>query len=765
MTEPTVSDGPTRARRPFPPALAFAVAAVGLWLAGLLVGYEPVGGDPDRIFRPIKAELARALRAGRLPYWSDRMGLGVPLVAESHVGAFYPPNWPLYGLLDVSTAYRLSMWLHHLALAAATFAYARRVGDGPAGAALAALAFPFCGFLTVHSSHEWAYQTLPFLPLALLAADLYAATGRLRWLAALAVAWGVQVTLGHFQVQMWTGGLAILTGGWRVVADGRPWRRLAGLGLGLAWGAAVASAQLAPSWELSELVGQTRRSFAELAYYSYPPSHWAEAAVPGLFRRLRGGPEAPYWFTQETTGFEACFFVGTVPLILAFVGLVGGGRGLTPWRLVVPASLALATMPRWWPQGYAAVLQVPGLGYFRCPARYTAVASFGLLLLAGRGLDRAVSRRRFRIGLTLAVAFGLAAIAWAAAYPTIRPGFRRCLDDGALAGRLALALATWGLGLAAVVRARGAGGPRAWAPVVLTTLEMGAFYHLAGTTRWGWSVPLPSSSPVLTRLAGETGVGRVGGVLDNLPVRAGLATGSFYSGFPMPPPQPLLKGVQERRAAGDPSAARWLRRYGVTHVVWDGPAGDGLGEVVYRGPDPALDVLAYRSAGLPERRPWRAVRLPDVFPEARVALRAVRAPDRATLLGALSRADSIDEAWFLPGDAPAPARSPRATAARVGRWDAGDLSGEVEHDGACDLILTRASYPGWEASVDGGPGRPVGRADGGLVAVRVDGSGTSRVSLRYRPTHAALARVVSAAALAAALAALARRPKSAAAGD
>ena len=74
------------------------------------------------MYRPIKEELARALRAGEIPFWVDRFGVGVPLVAESHMAAFYPPNWLLYRVLPVSSAYRLSMWLHYVALAAVTYA-------------------------------------------------------------------------------------------------------------------------------------------------------------------------------------------------------------------------------------------------------------------------------------------------------------------------------------------------------------------------------------------------------------------------------------------------------------------------------------------------------------------------------------------------------------------------------------------------------------------------------------------------------------------
>src|SRR5262249_39307447 len=134
-----------------------ACLAVGLMMGGLLVGYEPVGGDPDRMYRPIKAELASSLRQGALPFWSGKLRVGVPRVAESHAAAFSPPNWFLYRVFSVWGAYRLSMWLHYVALAAAVFAYARQMGGTPWGAAISAVAFTFCGFQTIHASHECFY--------------------------------------------------------------------------------------------------------------------------------------------------------------------------------------------------------------------------------------------------------------------------------------------------------------------------------------------------------------------------------------------------------------------------------------------------------------------------------------------------------------------------------------------------------------------------------------------------------------------------------
>ena len=41
--------------------------------------------------------------------------------------------------------------------------------------------------------------------------------------------WGVQLTVGHFQIQMWTAGLVLLTGLWRILIEGQPKARAAGV--------------------------------------------------------------------------------------------------------------------------------------------------------------------------------------------------------------------------------------------------------------------------------------------------------------------------------------------------------------------------------------------------------------------------------------------------------------------------------------------------------------------------------------------------------
>jgi hypothetical protein len=699
-------------------------------MGGLLLGFEPVGGDPDRLYRPLKEELTRFLTHGRLPLWSDRFGLGIPLLAESHVAGFYPANWLIYFALGISTAYRIAMWLHYVLLTATTYAYARFLRISPGGSAIAALAFTFCGFQAIHSTHEPFYHALPYLCLAVLLAEWYVSTGRLLGITLLGIAWGAQLTLGHFQFQLWTAFLVLLLGTWRAVFDDRPWRRVFGLVLALGWGAALAAVQIVSSWELARFVGFTHRSFSELAFFAFPPAHWAELAIPGLLRGIPGGPEAPYWYERGTSGYEACFYIGTIPLLLSFVASGGDRRDgrLAPWLLIIAVSTTLAVLPGIWPAAYAVVLEVPGLGWFRAPGRYLVLSSLGLCLAAGAGLDQAAQPGSIRRGMVIAWAFAIAATAWAI-YWSLRPDHRTVLGGVRFAFGIGSAALSWVVSTMLLVAWRRGRVP-ARLLLLATTAELGWLYYTS-TTVWGWGVDLPSQSAVLRSLAAEPVPGLVAGLVHNLPVRAGAAPIFPYTGLAAPPPHRELEVATRRDEAFSATGLARLLRYGVTHGIWDGPVDERKVNTVLECDDAVLDQLVYKPPGAPSHAHWRLVRYQKPFPPARGAIRVRLAPDEAHLLSGVTFDNDIRAVWYRAGDQPPNSAGPAATAAEVTAWDG--QTAVVEHDGSCDLVINRTYYPGWVARVNEGPERPVTRAEIGVQAVRLQGRGPSHVRFEYRP--------------------------------
>jgi hypothetical protein len=747
QTHPEWPEKMSRFLRSLSPLL-LALALVGTVLGGLLVGYEPVGGDPDRLYRPLKSELARALAEGRLPFWSSRFGVGVPLVAESHVAAFYPPNLLLYGLIDLSVAYRLSMWLHYVALVGTTYLYTRGLGLSKWGSALAGVAFALCGFQAIHSSHEPFYCVMPYLPLALWITERYLGNGRIVWLAFLALCLGAQWSLGHFQIQTWTGGLVILTALWRAILDRRARGRALGVIAATAWGATLAAVQLGLSWQLAGAVRQTGRSASDLTYYSYPPSHWFELVLPRLVRELRLGPEDPYWFGQQTWGYEAALYVGTIPVILAFIGLCGRptSRSAGLWRLLVPASFAIATMPRWWPQGYLQLISLPGVGYFRAPARYTLLTSLGLAVLAGEGFGEAVSKRRFRLGLSASLVFACCAAVVAFLW-TGRRDVRLVSVLGGMTDGFVWAGLAWFIALIAVLAWRLQKLP-SWAPMLVLGIELGILFY-ASTTQWGWAIVLPPQSPVLTEFVGRSPTGLVGGETENLPVRVGLGTAFPYLGFAHADANKTLVGAQLRLVRGDATASldslrlpglkRLLKRCRVRYLVGSRRSILGLGDELGRWRDSALDSMIYRGPTEAANRIWLIVQLEEPFPEARVARRARTIGSQENLIERLYQSDDLDVAWFLSEDH-VPARADARTA-RLVSWDG--TAATVEHEDACDLVIARTFDAGWLARVDEQPEQPVLSADGGFLAVRLPGSGTNRVRLRYAPPRLAVYAAIS----------------------
>jgi hypothetical protein len=708
--------------------LVLALVAVALTMSGLLVGYQPVSGDPDCLYRPIKAELASALISGTLPFWSDHFGLGVPLVAESHAAAFYPLNWISYRVLSVSSAYRLGMWLHYLALVVAMYGYARVLRLGPWGSGLAAVALSLCGFQMSHSCHEPFYHLLPYLPISLLLAERFLAEGQLVLLALLALALGAQFTLGHFQIQAWTAGLVILTGLWRSAFDKKSWLRAGGLMIAVGWAFAVASVQLLLTRDLIR-ASNFDRSIEFLTLFSFPPSHFAQAALPGLFSAFDNGTKSHYWATQRTSADEACLYIGTIPLILACCGLLARrDKALALWKWLIVVGLALSSMDYWWPEGLRLLLRLPVLGHFRAPGRYTLLTSIGLCLLAGRGFDHALSRKRFWSGYGLAIVVGVTAIGWGA-YWSSQHGVVEYLSPERAARFLLVGGVVWTVSLGVVCLWRLKKLPD-WVPLILTACELGYLYH-HGTTPWGWPIPFPETSAVFQTLRAEKGVELVAGDLQDLPIRAGLTAAYPNLGIVAPPPNYLLEQYRDPSTKAD----CWLRsqRWGVTHGVYEGPLPFRPSEVLYLGTDATLDAIL---TGKPETRYprlWRVERYADTFPAIRCATKEHVVENWYKLYPELSKRLDPGEVLRLAEDkppGPEPA-GPRGTNAHVLHWEG--VTGEVEHDGWFDLVIRRTYVPGWTASLNQGPEIPVSRVEGGLQSFRIPGSGVTRIQMRYRP--------------------------------
>ena len=278
-------------------------------------------------------------------------------------------------------------------------------------------------------------------------------------------------------------------------------------------------------------------------------------------------------------------------------------------------------------------------------------------------------------------------------------------------------------------------------PFLATALELTLLFH-HGTTPSGWPVLLPDDSPALRPVAARPGAGLVAGELQDVPVRVGLTTAYPNIGDLRPAAQLSARGI-------DPADER-------TRVLRPGSTVRGDARDL-RGAEPSSSGARSSTSALtpPSMHPARqgghrgaedlASRgVPSTSPPARSRTGPASCPVGPGSTGEISKPLDPDEVVFLESDAP-PAPPVRRRAARLIRWDG--RSGEVEHDGTCDLILRRTYAPGWQARIDDGPEFAVIPADGGLQSIRLPGAGLTRVSVRYRPPLLNIGVSVSLAAL------------------
>src|SRR4029077_21121303 len=126
-------------------ALFFLVVAVVYYFPLTVQGRVLASFDTQVYFYPNAAYLASRLRSGQVPLWDPYLFAGVPFLANSQVGALYPPHW-LFVLGPVSSIYSLLVVGHVWFVAIGTYLLGRsslRLGRN--GATFAALGLAFGG--------------------------------------------------------------------------------------------------------------------------------------------------------------------------------------------------------------------------------------------------------------------------------------------------------------------------------------------------------------------------------------------------------------------------------------------------------------------------------------------------------------------------------------------------------------------------------------------------------------------------------------------
>jgi hypothetical protein len=356
---------------------------------------RPIGNDLTFVFLPHHLSISRVISSfGHLPFWDARGFGGRPLVGNPQAGAFYPPvslAWfgppSTLGWLTVGHLVWGGLGVCVLMRSFAQGRWAATVAGGVYLASPYLLAHTFEG----HYPHVWAAAWYPWAFWAFGQARLNGWRGRL----ALPVILALAFLAGHPQewlllvlaLSVW--GVADVVSEWHAHGTGRAASRLGAWGAAAALSLGLVAIELAPQlavrpWLLRDHDAMGRTSI---------PRRYHLEALNGfqlLSPTALGGP-ADYF--GHDNYWETLLSIGLVPLLLATLAVIRH-----PDRKLVRGWLVLLALAVWFACGralflYAAAYHVvPGMSWFRVPARTLFLANLGGAVLAGLGVETLATR-------------------------------------------------------------------------------------------------------------------------------------------------------------------------------------------------------------------------------------------------------------------------------------------------------------------------------------------------------------------------------------
>lgn len=736
------------------------------------------------------------ITAGHFPWWNPYLFGGVPFAAHPAGSAlFYPPNW-LFALRRGIAAMELSGIAHLYLAGMGTYILGRSLRLSPLAAAAATLAMVFGQSAMTYfwSGALNMLMTLTWMPWVFWCVWRIsrAPNGRTISLGGLIV--GLLVLAGNLQLCY-----EILLGAavyalyllWKEV---QPWarRRVAASWLGmLLLGFGLSAIQLALTLEL---VGQTVRgkglSYLTRAAEPLHPYYLPTLFIPDLWD---GATVDIDQIASLLNGTECAWYIGFLPAVMALAAAWVGRRdtAIRFWSFLTALFVTLA-MGYWTPIHWVAYKLLPFFSSFRVPGRHLVVASLGLCMLFGYGVDMLLARRipirrlLKAVALFASVLFLVSALGSLGRDPLVShlvvfskgilssPRITAMARErGAdTAARLGIIPALYDNAVRALAKSTGWGAAAAGAIGLLALSERLYSGRLRVVLAWTLLLGLPLADLLMHLFfvnTQQTEAYRSPAELDAVrkdaasypgPYRL-LIMGREKEDVPVPFQNKDGLGLEERLDlangydplelgiyrdfAGiltgnpDPRSAIWLKWGELKRL--DLLALFNVRYVVYRKAQPAL-----------ERSGWAAVhtgnddvhiyRNPDTLPRAYTASTVELVKDPARALSRIQgsfdpRVPVIERADRTETGDQAPA-SLEPAAAGLGQteivaYSPNKLEIDVRTQSAGYVILSDIWYPGWRATVNGQP-RPVYRANYAFRAVEV-AAGTSKVLLFFKPTY------------------------------
>ncbi len=336
---------------------------------------------------PFKHLVISLWKNGQIPLWNPYNFSGNPLLGNYQSAVFHPANF-LFFILPEIDAWSLLILLQPLLAGLFTYFFCRQLKLSQIASLLSAIAFMFCGFMTVWLAYGTMSWALLWLPLVFYAIEK--SFKKITPISLLIISFSLAASFfsGHFQIGLYVllASLAYLV--YRLIAS-RQVKTFLICFLFIVLGILLAAIQILPTFELHQLSIRSRIvGVSEVIPWRY----WVTVLAPDFYGNAVTRND---WFGHYA---EWLGFTGVMPLVLAFFAFAGKKKK-TVWFF---GLLALGALVLTGPTPILDLIvkwKIPILSS-SAASRIVGLFSFGVAVLAGFGLDQLkedLNSKKFRL--------------------------------------------------------------------------------------------------------------------------------------------------------------------------------------------------------------------------------------------------------------------------------------------------------------------------------------------------------------------------------
>jgi hypothetical protein len=274
--------------------------------------------DVEAYYFPVIAYMARCVRRGWAPFWDPYTYAGMPLYGDLQAQLFYPPTWLAILVGNLNAAHNLYYWvewlipLHMMLAGLFAFLLARRMGLSHPAALMGATVYQLGGYFASQATHLGAMCDGAWLPLAILAVFEMRRGFRPRWFGVLVLAGALTILAGFAATTVIIAGATLLFALALLCTREASWRVLPVLAGAWLLAGLAASIQLIPLWQLTRLSIASERA-TWITAWGAPLESLVSLIQPDhyhIFEALTPQYKLPYNFTF------LYLYCGIVPILL-----------------------------------------------------------------------------------------------------------------------------------------------------------------------------------------------------------------------------------------------------------------------------------------------------------------------------------------------------------------------------------------------------------------------------------------------------------------